>query len=73
MIIIIFLHKFCWWAILAPQRTTWIFHLYFQLHYLPEETSFQQVASSGLEGSSQLVIISIKCKTPALLLLRKMT
>jgi hypothetical protein len=32
--------------------------LYFQLHYLPEETCFQQVGSSVVEGTSQAVLQS---------------
>jgi len=31
------------------ESTAWIFPLYFQLHYLPEETSFQQGGSSALD------------------------
>jgi hypothetical protein len=30
--------------------------LYFQLHYLPEETCFQQAGSSAVEGTSQAVL-----------------
>jgi hypothetical protein len=33
--------------------TAWIFPLYFQLPYLPEETCFQQGGSSAVEGTSQ--------------------
>ncbi len=34
----------------------WIFHLYFQLPYRPEETCFQQAGSSVVEGTSQAVL-----------------
>jgi len=41
-----------------PMRksTVWIFPLYFQLPYLPEETCFQQRGSSAVEGTSQAVL-----------------
>jgi ABC-type sulfate/molybdate transport systems ATPase subunit len=42
----------------ATQSTAWIFTLYFQLPYLPEETCFQQVGSSLVEGTSQPVAFS---------------
>jgi hypothetical protein len=38
----------------------WIFPLYFQLLYLPEETCFQPAGSSGVEVTSQPVTISKK-------------
>jgi hypothetical protein len=31
------------------ESTAWIFPLYFQLHYLPEETCFSQAGSSAVE------------------------
>ncbi len=34
----------------------WIFHLYFQLAYLPEETCFQKAGSSAVEGTSRAVL-----------------
>jgi hypothetical protein len=34
----------------------WIFPLYFQLPYLPEETCFQQGGSSAVEGTNQAVL-----------------
>jgi hypothetical protein len=34
-----------------PWSIAWIFPLYFQLHYLPEERCFQQVGSSAVEGT----------------------
>jgi hypothetical protein len=40
--------------------------LYFQLPYLPEETCFQQVGSSEVEGTSQAVLGSSNpLKVPA--------
>jgi hypothetical protein len=36
--------------------TAWVFHLYFQLPYRPEETCFQQAGSSVVEGTSQSVL-----------------
>jgi hypothetical protein len=42
------------------------FPLYFQLHYLPEETCFQQGRSSAVEGTSQAVLgSSNQRKVPA--------
>jgi hypothetical protein len=38
------------------KSTVWIFPLYFQLPYLPEETCFQQWGSSPVEGTSQAVL-----------------
>jgi hypothetical protein len=38
------------------KSTVWIFPLYFQLPYLPEETCFQQWGSSVVEGTSQAVL-----------------
>ncbi len=35
------------------KNTVWIFPLYFQLPYLPEETCFQQLGSSAVERTSQ--------------------
>jgi hypothetical protein len=44
----------------------WIFPLYFQLPYLPEETCFQQGGSSAVEGTSQAVLgSSDQRKVPA--------
>jgi hypothetical protein len=40
------------------QSTAWVFPLDFQLHYMPEESSFQQAGSSVVEGISQPVTIS---------------
>jgi hypothetical protein len=40
------------------QSTAWIFPLYFQLTYLPEETCFQQAGSSAVEGTNQAVLRS---------------
>jgi len=34
----------------------WIFPLYFQLPYVPEETCFQQAGSCAVEGTSQVVL-----------------
>jgi hypothetical protein len=42
------------------QSTAWVFPLDFQLHYMPEETCFQQAGSSVVEGTSQPVTISKK-------------
>jgi len=40
--------------------------LYFQLPYLPEETSFQQTGSSAVEGTSQAILgSSDQRKVPA--------
>jgi hypothetical protein len=36
--------------------TAWIFHLYFQLPYRPEETCFQRAGSYVVEGTSQAVL-----------------
>ncbi len=48
------------------KSTAWIFPLYFQLPYLPEETCFQQAGSSAVEGTSQAVLgFSDKRKVPA--------
>jgi hypothetical protein len=64
---------------------TWIFPLYFQLRYLPEESCFQQAGSSlkvpagcsrifwPAEGTSQPVTISKKWKNPTSTLTRKRT
>jgi hypothetical protein len=38
------------------KNTVWIFPLYFQLPYLPEETCFQQWGSSAVECTSQAVL-----------------
>jgi hypothetical protein len=46
--------------------TAWIFPLYFQLHYLSEETCFQHGGSSAREGTSQGVLgYSDQRKVPA--------
>jgi hypothetical protein len=37
------------------------FSLYFQLPYLPEETCFQQVGSSAVEGTNQALLGSPAC------------
>jgi len=37
------------------KSTAWIFPLYFQLPYLPEETCFQRAGSSAVKGTSQAV------------------
>jgi hypothetical protein len=51
--------------------TTWIFPLYFQLRYLPEETCFQQGGSSAVERTSQGVLgSSHQRKVPASLFLK---
>jgi hypothetical protein len=42
------------------QSTALIFPFDFQLHYMPEETYFQQVGTSVVEGTSQPVTISKK-------------
>jgi hypothetical protein len=48
----------------------WIFPLYFQFRYLPEETCFQQAGSSVVKGNSPAVLgFSNQWKTPASLLL----
>jgi hypothetical protein len=53
-------------SLTLPQSTTWSFPLYFQLPYLPEETCFQQVGSSAVEGTSQDVLGSFEQrKVPA--------
>jgi hypothetical protein len=36
----------------------WIFPLYFQLPYLPEDTCFQQGGSSAVEGTSQWKVLA---------------
>jgi hypothetical protein len=38
------------------KSTAWIFPLYFQLPYLPEETCFQQAGSSVVEGTSRALL-----------------
>jgi hypothetical protein len=38
------------------QSTAWIFSLYFQFPYLPEETYFQQEGSSAVESTSQAIL-----------------
>jgi hypothetical protein len=46
----------------TPKRKAlpWIFPLYFQLPYLPEETCFQEAGSSAVERSSHPLTISKK-------------
>jgi hypothetical protein len=38
------------------QSTAWIFPLYLQFPFLPEDTCFQQAGSSAVEGTSQAVL-----------------
>jgi hypothetical protein len=45
-------------SMLFRESTAWIFPLYFQLPYLPEETCFQQAGSSAVEGTSEAVLRS---------------
>jgi hypothetical protein len=46
----------------TPKREAlpWIFPLYFQLPYLPEETCFQEAGSSPVERTSHPLTISKK-------------
>jgi hypothetical protein len=41
---------------MTTPSTAWIFPLDFQLHYLLEETCFQQGGSSVVEGTNQVVL-----------------
>jgi hypothetical protein len=53
-------------TLLIMYSTAWVFPLYFQLPYLCEETCFQQAGSSGVEGTSQVVLgSSDQRKVPA--------
>jgi hypothetical protein len=58
MLLSIFLPPLVWELFEKSQclSTAWIFPLYFQLTYLPEETCFQQAGSSVFEGTSQAVL-----------------
>jgi hypothetical protein len=54
-----------WFRILGlvkdPYSTAWIFPLYFQLTYLPEETCFQQVGSYAVESTNHALLGSPAC------------
>ncbi len=62
----------CLGGVPFSSSTAWIFPLYFQLPYLPEETCFQQAGSSVVEGTSQAVLgSSDQRKVPASLSSKK--
>jgi hypothetical protein len=43
-------------VVFSSIKHRWIFPLYFQLPYLPEDTCFQEAGSSAVEGTSQAVL-----------------
>ncbi len=62
----------CKWNFPYTQSTAWIFSLYFQLPYLPEETCFQQAGSSDQWKVPASLSLFLKSeKIPALLYVGK--